>query len=248
MNGFMVHTTGNGTLIIPLDSRTHNTANWYKSGNGDFILLKANDLDGNTSQSSIVRFNSQATQAYDAEFDSYFLSGFAPMFYSRSGDDKFALNTLPGISNNFEIPFDFIKNGSTNFNIELAQTLPGVNLYLIDKKNNIESNLTVNPIYQFTSKEGDAYDRFILKFKTLGIDDHENTSISIYSYKNTITISGVPQAKVRITNMLGQAIMTTSINGNGFSTIQVPGVAPGIYEVSVISDKRVVSKKVALGY
>jgi len=248
MNGFMVYTTGNGTLIIPLDSRTHNTTNWYKSDNGDFILLKANDLEGNTSQSSIVRFNTQATEAYDAKFDSYFLSGFAPMFYSRSGDDKLALNTLPEISNNFEIPFDFIKNSSTDFNIELAQTLPGVNLYLLDKKTNIESNLTKNPVYQFTSSEGDAYDRFILKFKTLGIDDHESTLISIYSYNSTISIRGFAKAKVRIINMLGQTIMTTSINGNGLSTIQAPGVAPGIYEVSVISDKRVVSRKVALGY
>lgn len=248
MNGFMVHTTGNGTLTIPLDSRTHNPANWYKSDKGDFILLKANDPDGNTSQSSIVRFNAQATEGYDADFDSYFIPGFAPMFYSRMGDEKFALNTLPEISDILEIPFDFIKNGSTNFNIELAQTLPGVDLYLIDKKSNIEINLTDNPVYQFTSDEGDPNDRFILQLKTLGTDDYKNTSISIYSYNNTITIKGVHHAKVIITDMLGQAILTTSINGDGFSTIQAPGVAPGIYEVSVIKDKHIVRKKVALGY
>ena len=63
MNGFMVHTSGSGELTIPLNSRVHNAASWYKSTE-DFILLKANDPTNQSSQSSLVRFNSGATNQF----------------------------------------------------------------------------------------------------------------------------------------------------------------------------------------
>ena len=133
MNGFMVYTTGSGELTIPADAREHNAANWYKSDE-EFILLKANDLEGLTSQSSIVRFNPSATEAYDADFDAYFLAGFAPMFYSVSGSSLYALNTLPAVSNELAIPFGFMKNSATNYNIELAKNIPATIVYLTDIK------------------------------------------------------------------------------------------------------------------
>jgi autotransporter-associated beta strand protein len=65
MSGFMVYTSGSGSLTIPADARVHSDSAWYKSGNEERILLVANDPEGKTAQESIIRFNSSATEDFD---------------------------------------------------------------------------------------------------------------------------------------------------------------------------------------
>ncbi|MBK6347548.1 MAG: T9SS type A sorting domain-containing protein [Bacteroidales bacterium] len=245
MNGFMIHTTGNGELTIPVSSRVHSNANWYKSGE-EMIVLKANDIAGHTSQSSLVRFNSLATEAFDADFDSYFLAGFAPMFYSKSGSENFALNTLPALTNETVIPFGFVRNNASDFSIELAQSVPGSIVFLTDKKTNAVINLTQNPVYNFTALDGDDADRFLLTFGAVGIDNPESGRVNIYGYRNVVYINGAASgSEVTVTNLLGQVMHHTSVN-SGLNTIDGSNLNEGIYLVNVISGNSVVSKKVVL--
>ncbi|GAP42621.1 protein containing Por secretion system C-terminal sorting domain [Lentimicrobium saccharophilum] len=247
MNGFMVYTTGSGELTIPADAREHNAANWYKSDE-EFILLKANDLEGLTSQSSIVRFNPSATEAYDADFDAYFLAGFAPMFYSVSGSSLYALNTLPAVSNELAIPFGFMKNSATNYNIELAKNIPATIVYLTDIKTGTVTNLTDEGAYHFTAAEGDDANRFTLHFGTLGMDDPSTTApVNIYAYGGVVYLNG-PDAKasVTITDLTGRVVMAERVNGNGLSMINAGSLPKGVYVVTAVAGSRVVSAKVIL--
>jgi hypothetical protein len=247
MNGFMVYTTGSGELTIPADAREHNAANWYKSDE-EFILLKANDLEGLTSQSSIVRFNPSATEAYDADFDAYFLAGFAPMFYSVSGSSLYALNTLPAVSNELAIPFGFVKNTATNYNIELAKNIPATIVYLTDIKTGTVTNLTDEGAYHFTAAEGDDANRFTLHFGTLGMDDPSTTApVNIYAYGGVVYLNG-PDAKasVTITDLTGRVVMAERVNGNGLSMLNAAKLPKGVYVVTAVAGSRVVSAKVIL--
>jgi len=247
LNGFMVYTTGTGELTIPLAARTHTGPAWFKSGSEDMILLQANDLQRNMAQKSIVRFNSEATEAFDMEFDAYYLAGFAPMFYSKSTDEGYALNTLPVLTNETVIPFDFIKNESSEFNIQLVQAVPGAIIYLTDKKANKVVNLTETHSYQFTAVEGDLADRFLLTFGAVGIDNPDASRISIYGYRDLVYINGATAgSEVKITNLLGQEMISTSVNGSELNTINAGNLASGVYVVSIISGNNVVSKKVVL--
>ena len=246
LNGFMIETTGSGELTIPLTSRTHSSVSWFKSTE-DQILLRANDPAGHTSQLSIVRFNPEATEAYDRAFDSHYLAGFAPMFYSKSAGEGFALNTLPQLTNETVIPFEFIKNGSTDFNIELVQAMPGAIIYLTDKKTNTVTNLLDSPVYSFNSVEGDITDRFLLTFASVGIDNPNISQIDIYGYQDVIFVKGAKaSSEVVVTNLLGQVMISTAINGDGVNTVNARNLSDGIYLVSVISGNSVVSKKVVL--
>lgn len=247
MNGFMVYTTGSGELTIPADAREHNAANWYKSDE-EFILLKANDLEGLTSQSSIVRFNPSATEAYDADFDAYFLAGFAPMFYSVSGSSLYALNTLPAISNELAIPFGFMKNSATNYSIELAKNIPATIVYLTDIKTGTVTNLTEDGAYHFTAAEGDDANRFTLHFGTLGMDDPSTAApVNIYAYGGVVYLNG-PDAKasVTITDLTGRVVMAERVNGNGLSMLNAAKLPKGVYVVTAVAGSRVVSAKVIL--
>lgn len=247
MNGFMVYTTGSGELTIPAGAREHNAANWYKSDE-EFILLKANDPEGLTSQSSIVRFNPSATEAYDADFDAYFLAGFAPMFYSVSGSSLYALNTLPAVSNELAIPFGFVKNSATNYNIELAKNIPATIVYLTDIKTGTVTNLTDEGAYHFTAAEGDDANRFTLHFGTLGMDDPSTTApVNIYAYGGVVYLNGLDaKASVTITDLTGRVVMAERVNGNGLAMLNAGSLPKGVYVVTAVAGSRVVSAKVIL--
>jgi len=247
MNGFMVHTSGSGVLTIPTDARVHNSANWYKSGGSDFILLKANDLDMQTSQSSIVRFNNQATEDYDQAFDSYYIQGFAPLFYSNYGGKKYALNTLPELTDNLIIPFDFIKNPSANFNIELAQSIPDVVVYLTDHKTNIVTNLTETTAYSFTSQEGDASGRFSLHFKNAYsiADPVTGGDFNAYCVNGQLYVMSDLNGSVLITDIAGRQIATSSVSQGIAFSINLQS-HPGIYLVKLATSKGNSTRKVVV--
>jgi hypothetical protein len=243
MNGFMVYTTGSGTVVIPKASRVHHTQPWYKNGQQDngSIMLVAHDQEGQTAQESVIRFNTDATEGYDNEYDSYFLAGYAPMFYSVAGNDAYALNTLPEKTNDLTIPFSFIKNGSTSFNIELAKNLPETILYLEDKKTATIQNLTENPVYNFAAAEGDNANRFVLHFATLvGLDKPGTVNqVHIFSFAKDVYINAnqtsTGSCEVFIYNAIGQVVyhsrFVPAVGNQKFTTLY----APGAYVVKVIS-------------
>jgi hypothetical protein len=252
MNGFMVrvNSTTGGTLKIPADSRLPDATNWYKSNEDEIILLKANDLDGGLSQSSIVRFNPLATTNFDTEFDSYFISGFAPKFYSVTSGNNLLLNTLPVLSENQTIPFTFIKNNADHFSIELAKSLTNVQVYLQDLKMDSIQNLTENPVYKFTSSEGDDPARFILEFLnyTSVKTDKSQGTFSIYQRSGTISIttSQATDSEVLISNMLGQVVLRAKTNHNLITTLNAATLQNGVYIVSLKGNKSLVSKKIVV--
>ncbi|HOU64244.1 MAG TPA: T9SS type A sorting domain-containing protein [Tenuifilaceae bacterium] len=248
MNGFMVYTTGSGSLTIPANARLHSDGAWYKSGKEDRILLVAHDPQGNTAQESIIRFNSGATENFDMDYDSYFLAGFAPNFYSVAGDEHFALNTLPVLTEGLSIPLGFVKNASSGFNIELQETMEGITIYLTDLKTNTNQNLSKSPVYTFTAEEGDLPDRFKLTFGNVGFSEPSISPFSIYSGNGAIYINNgnqIVEGTVTIYSITGQAITTRSLSGDRLQKLSFNG-KPGCYIVRVTTDKGVYSQKIIL--
>ncbi|MBK9359546.1 MAG: PKD domain-containing protein [Bacteroidales bacterium] len=244
MNGFMVHTSGAGTLSMPSDARVHNTTNWYKSED-DFLLLKLNDEEVNTSQSSILRFNEMATEGFDNEYDFYFLAGFAPMFYSRSGSGFYSLNTLPQLSKETVVPFDFTGNGASSYSLELAKSLTGTIVYLTDLKTNNVVNLTENQQYHFTANEGDLSGRFLISFGSVGLNEAELSGLSIYAHRDIIFVKGVEKgSQILISNLQGQLLLKTISADDGVEIVNAAQLAGGIYVVSVVGEQGVVSRRV----
>lgn len=247
MNGFMVHTSGGGSITIPADARVHNASNLYKSSDEEFILLKANDLEGLTSQSSIVRFNSQATAGFDSEFDSYYLSGYAPMFYSKSGNDCYALNTLQGETKGMTVTFGFVKNTSSKYTLELSRSITGETLYLEDLKTSGVQNLYENPVYAFTSAEGDDPNRFVLHFLgPTGVKPGINSGMQIYAGNKTLYINQTDAQKGTITvyNTTGQLLSKLRLEASASQSVSLQNFTPGIYLVTIQTAKGLYNQKV----
>lgn len=222
LNGFMVYTTGSGVLTIPADSRRHSDSSWYKnSASVNEIVLTARDLQGNTAQETIIGFNPEATENFDLEYDSYFLAGFAPKFYSISNNEFFALNTLPGNDPEIIIPFGFEKNNANHFKIELTESIEGKTLFLIDLKENTEHNLSMNPAYSFVSASGDDPQRFLLKMGTVGIDkDLSQTFQKAWIFNNYLYISNIDSEIIySLFDLSGRLLQSLKLSGTGLKTI-----------------------------
>jgi len=250
MNGFMVQvSSGTGSVTIPTTARVHDATAWYKSGQAQELLLVATDPDGQTSQESKIRLDAASTAGFDTEFDSHFLAGYAPQFYSREGNELLSTNSLPSLPAESIIPFGFVKNESTQFSIELKQNIDGFTPYLKDLKTNTVQNLAENPVYTFTSEAGDDPNRFELSFLApTGLDKTSTkSSLRVYSTTGKINISGVDgKAEVLVRNMMGQVVMRNSVNGEKLYSVNSAKLPAGVYVVSVVSGRQTVSEKVVV--
>ncbi|MEI7724795.1 MAG: T9SS type A sorting domain-containing protein [Bacteroidota bacterium] len=251
LNGFMVQVVdgfgGTNSLTIPTSARTHNATGWYKSTDNPTIVLLAHDLTGQTAQESIIRFSNEATAGFDPAFDSHFLPGYAPLFYSVAGTDQLSTNALPQSGGNVQIPFSFVKNDGASFTIE-AKKITDINgpVILKDLKTNTTQDLTVKPVYSFTSSASDDPNRFLLTFSHVGIGENTNIQpISVYTTGNSVYVSnktGSTAGTVYVYNMMGQLIMQQKLTSD-LTAISVKA-GTGYYLVKVISGNQVFSGKV----
>lgn len=251
MNGFMVQTTlAPGSLTIPITARVHNAQAWYKGSEG-MLKLIAHDLDNSMEQESNIRKNENATAGYDAEYDSHFLPGYAPLFYSTIGSEQLSTNTLPAIEDNSVIPMGFVKNVSGNFSIELVEnSLDGVSLlYLTDKKTGTVTNLNTTPIYNFTSATGDDANRFQISFQesTTSISNPDIAqNFTVYASHGVIYViqTGNQAGNITVSDMAGRSVGTARlIAGSSPWSIDMQGHT-GVYIVSITTADGVSNTKI----
>ncbi|MEN8225611.1 MAG: hypothetical protein ABFS05_09665, partial [Bacteroidota bacterium] len=239
-NGFMVYTdvNNNNTLTIPADARVHDDHIWYKSYENETIRLLAHDLDKGLRQQTSIRENMASSIGFDLQYDSYFMAGYAPMFYSVSNDEAFALNTLPEIISSSIIPLSFITNGSLDFSIELETAPEELDIYLHDLKLDIISNLKTDPVYEFTSLSGDDPERFLLRFAPVGIEENKHSDDVSAWYNNEqlhVDLKTDECHKLMVFNSMGQLIHEEAISGQGLHTYAFK-LPAGLYVGRILSN------------
>jgi aryl-phospho-beta-D-glucosidase BglC (GH1 family) len=232
-NGFMVYTNGNGSLTIPASARTHSAIDWFKNDKSENrIVLTATDLTGNTSQKTIIRFHPEASESYDLNFDSYFLSGFAPLFYSKSQDENYALNSLPSFNENMKIQLGFTKNINQNFSIGVSEKMENIQLFLIDKKLTVEHLLQPGSPYFFNSEPGDDAERFELTMKTTGMNEgNTNETLEVYFSNGELHFIGnQKKVFVEISDLLGRIEAVYEIQSGEYQKVPI-ALPSGVYIV-----------------
>jgi hypothetical protein len=248
MNGFMVYTDtdNSNTLTIPTDSRVHSDHYWYKATTiNESIRLLAHDVEKGTRQQTTIRQNINASEGFDLQYDSYFIAGFAPMFFSVYGDDAYALNTIPAFNNSTIIPLDFYNSGSEYYSIELENGPVGMDIFLHDLKLDIITNLAISPIYEFTSFAGDDPHRFELKFGSVNIAEIEvKNNISAWYSENQLVVKTLTNSpnQLMIFDSMGQLIQTGNFSGAGTHRFEI-NLSSGLYIARIINPENVISIK-----
>jgi len=247
-NGFMVQVVGSpansGSLTIPAAKRIHDTQPWYKESEHPVLKLLAWNTGLPSFQESQIRFNPLSTKDFDPDFDGRFLPGYAPLFYSVCGEEKLAVNSFPALEDDISIPFSFEKDVGTQFKIEaqfMGELLALVLLF--DKKMGTNHNLTLDPVYWFTSDEGDAPDRFAVTLSHAGMCEGSGKKTRVSFHGNNILINHQENIRLEIFGISGKSLLLRNIQGTGSEkvTLEVPA---GWYLVRVTTGKNVEISKV----
>jgi hypothetical protein len=244
--GFMVMvTSGTASITIPHAAQTHSTIPWYKATGNPYIKLMAHNPGAQTFQESVLTFDNQATPGYDPAYDSRFLPGYAPLFYSVDGSEHLSTNALPELHSTTVVPFDFIKTAGSNFYIEAAQleNFPS-QVYLTDLKLNQTQELTANPVYNFTSTDGDNPARFVLSFGPMtGTGGKTVGNSGIYTFENNLYLVNPGKAKFEVYSLTGQKLQAQEVDSPGLfkTTLYLP---TAYYVVRLTTGTKVVVTKV----
>ncbi len=244
--GFMVQVNTTTSLTIPAASRVHSSQPFYKSGHEQLLLVAA-ETDHGTAQESKIMVNPMATEGFDFKYDSRFLAGYAPLFYSVVGDELLSTNSIPSIEAGLDIPFGFVKNAASAFTIELKESTASRAVYLTDKKTGTVTNLSEKHVYSFTSSAGDDVDRFLVSFGAVGIDQIAgNEGANAYAYDDIIYIETPLKERslVNVFNISGQLVLQGKTEGSTLTTLDASSLQMGIYVVQVISNEKGINCKV----
>ncbi len=239
MNGFFVHVSqNNASLTIPASARTHTAQNWFKqNAASQSIVITAKDIDGGTAQPTIIRADFAATEAYDPDFDSYFMAGFAPEFYSISQQKEFSLNTLKELSNGTAIELGFVKNGSQNFVFELTENTVNLPILLRDSKTGIVHELGSSG-YSFVSEASDDPKRFTLHVGAVGIGESIiDQSFRVWGAGGKIHVQSPNCGMIQIFDAVGKLCFQGNCDQSD-NFIVTKSLKPGVYVARLSGDDK----------
>jgi len=229
-------TNNSGTDGLVLQSTVDGTAS----------LIQSSTSIAATAQETIISINPEATESFDMEYDSYFMAGFAPMFYSISQGKLFALNSLPELTDELVVPMGFVKNQNSSFSIQLNQNTTDHTLFLEDLKNNVIHNISETP-YTFLSAAGDNPNRFLLKFGPVGIDETPVTPVISAWYfggiLNVKTNEGL--TNMGIFNIQGQQLQNYQLFGSGLQSVSI-NLPTGVYFARLVNDGNMQTVKIII--
>jgi M6 family metalloprotease-like protein len=247
-NGFMVQViSGTGSLALPKARRVSSPLPFYKNTFEGITLKAVNLTEGNAQESRII-VNPAATPEFDLMYDGEFLAGYAPQFYSISDNERLSTNSIPEITKQTEIMLGFVKNNGSDFRIEASglETLQ-TKAFLRDLKTGVITNLNENPMYEFTSAEGDDPARFELRFGAVGIDDPtDGQSISAWYADGVLYLSTEEgSTNVDIFNVQGQILHNRQLHGSGLQSFGF-NLPSGVYFARIVNGGKMQTVKIII--
>ena len=238
-----------GTLAINNAMRLHQDVATNKfrvpAANATQKVLRLQVSNGTNSDETIVLFNANATDGYDAYDSPKMTNGNAsiPEIYTFAGTEKAVINGLNSIATNSLVPLGFSTGAANTFSIKATEVTDfdtDTRIVLKDKVLNVEQDITSGTPYTFTSDATSTENRFAIIFKSAsaitGIDNPtENTDVRVSkNADNQIVITrsvGSQSGVVTVCNTMGQKLLSTTINGE--TTVISKSFSPGVYFVTV---------------
>jgi hypothetical protein len=258
---FVSSAVASTSVSITEAMQSHQTGiTFYRNSENDATI----DLmlsNGATTKTTQVNYLEGKTRGLDPGFDLGLFSGVSSdlNIYTHLVEDTYDIGferqALP--NNDFEnliIPVGIKATSGTEITISVpTANLPsGIEVYLEDKDDNSFTLLNNSSNFTTTLASGlNGIGRFFLHTSSnvLSIDDLKIDNISIYtSSNNNLRIVGVQNGntQVKIHNILGKQVLSTSFQGNGVNNITIPKVQSGVYIVQLETETVTLNKKVII--
>jgi hypothetical protein len=163
-----------------------------------------------------------------------------PDWYSIAGNEQVVINGLNAITENMEIPLGFSLKSAAALIIKTTElnNLPeGMNVYLLDKSANTQTQLTTETEFSFTTTEATTNNesRFSLVFKSPAItsvdDVSEFNKLAVFvNSQNELIIIAPENSSYAIYTMVGEKVKSGKLTDNA---LRVNTVSSGVYLVKV---------------
>ena len=222
-------------------------------------LLRLQVSNGSSSDETVVYFNPNAADTYDA-FDSPKMSNansVIPEIYTIAGTEHLVINGLKSIIPNQELSLGFTSGVTNNFSIkatEISNFDVGTRIILKDNQTNTEQDLTDGTAYTFSSDAVSTASRFSVIFKTSSItttvnNTFNNNSIFVFKNANNKIVVNIPteivgKARVFVYNVVGQNLenefLTNTVN------LLSKSYTSGVYLVNVLTKGKTITHKVVI--
>jgi hypothetical protein len=221
--------TGATKMYFNNNMRTHrdNDLNLMKAPKADSRLrVRLQLINGAESDETLICTDKNADYGFDA-YDSPKMmnnSSSVPDLYTIAGDEPLVINGLNAIAENNELPLGFSLKAAAALKIkatELANLPENIRIYLRDKQENKETELTPETDYTFSTTEATANNetRFSLLFRAPGVStdvtNSEKEQFSVFvSAQNEIVIQAKENSNYAIYNAVGQIVENGKIISN----------------------------------
>jgi len=260
--GFWVQSVvASGTVSINNATRVGDitgTPDFYKTDPVDYPVVCLLASGNQRQDEAVIRFIEGTTPGFDLNFDATKLfspSESVPQVSIVQSKQVFALNTLPGITDNLEIKLGFQCGTSGYYSLSMTERTHldlFTRVYLKDELLQKVVPFSIGSPYHFYHSVQNKKDRFKLYFNPSD-DIINNISpgnwFSIYTRGNLIKVvkntSNSVSGNILVYNLLGQPILTESLNDENELEIRTD-LPSGNYIVVIITDQSIYTEKVVI--
>ncbi|MDY0780099.1 T9SS type A sorting domain-containing protein [Tenacibaculum sp. IB213877] len=260
VQAFFVEAATGGTVTFATSNRSHQASDTFmrQVQKPSFELSVS---EATKEVSTKVFFVEGKTTGFDNGYDSKLFGGITSDFtvftelLSDNDGRRLAIQALPNENiEDFIIPVGLIAEAGKeiNFSVNTMNLPSGIQVYLEDRLNNEFINLSEQTHKVVLNNASNGIGQFYLHTTSERLSSEDIikniSNVSIYkSAKQEITIAGLQaKATVNVYSLLGKELVSTSINSNGVSKINLPSLSTGIYIVKVNSDLGEITKKIIL--
>tara|TARA_R110002072_G_scaffold85317_14_gene193455 strand:+ start:11158 stop:13296 length:2139 start_codon:yes stop_codon:yes gene_type:complete len=262
LQGFFVESTsGGGTFSFTEAMQSHQSTSTFQRTTTTRPEINLTMSVGSSTSEADIFYIDGTTTGFDNGYDSSIFGGVVNelAIYTQAVANgtgrNLGIQSLP--DNDYEnmvIPVGIIATNGAEITIAAnATNLPaGINVYLEDKDDSSFTLLDGSSNFTTTlTSDLNGIGRFYIHTSSsaLSIDDVNLENISIYtSNNNNLRIVGVQSgnAQVKIYNILGKQVLSTSFEGTGVNDISLPNVRAGVYIIQLETENGTLNKKVII--
>jgi hypothetical protein len=264
--GFFVNSNSvSNSLTINRDMLSHQAGITLYRSTPLNISINLMISDGTNSKSTEINYLEGTTTGLDPRFDigtfNAVSSATAFNIYSQLVTNNLGVNfvkqSLPNADyENLIIPIGVsaAKGKEITFSAKSLNLPDGLKIFLEDRTNNTFTHLDKTDVsYKVTLSENlNGIGRFYMHTSAqsvLSTDSVLLESVSVYKLDNAVLrFAGLPQGNtsVKLFNLLGKEIISTSFESKGVKDISLPKLVTGIYIVQLETEKTKLNKKIII--
>jgi hypothetical protein len=263
--GFFVQPKEESTVLnFTEDMQSHQSVDTFqKTSSSERPEIKLLMTNGTSTKYTDIFYIEGTTTGFDNGYDSsIFNSTESFSIYTNtitnSAGRKLAIQSLPNSDyESMAVPIGITADADKEitFSATTIKLPAGIKVYLEDRELNVFTELVAvdTDVYKVDLAAAvNGVGRFYLHTsqKVLDVSDVPIlTNIKIYTTTNTnLRIVGLPEGAkaLKLYNIIGQEIMSTSFNTNGVKDIALPNLSKGVYTVQLKIGSEIIREKIFL--